>query len=283
MKQNNGFSYIEVLIAVALLSMITIPVMAALFGAANNYNHASAYYESSLLVKNMNVEVKATLRRMGEDGTLADFLNTHKDRAYAFDALGLQDVLAERFKPSAFYYTVMVCPIDESGAMRPNASCLFTTNPSGVTPVTPLIQGRLSIPVPLHANKDFVIQYDNTFHTIKSGAPAIAIATDAETCTLRFHGTKNTVGLLTAASLSHDITLKIENESVASASASPAPQMIIEVALSNAQDKEKLHIDASKNVTLLYKQPEQNQVPCIIRTEVYAMDHTLLVKAVDMS
>jgi type II secretory pathway pseudopilin PulG len=53
---NRGMSYIEVLIAAALLAIFTVPVLSGFLGAARNQQYALAAYEASLYTANLLTE-----------------------------------------------------------------------------------------------------------------------------------------------------------------------------------------------------------------------------------
>ena len=81
---NRGMTYLEVLMAAALLSIIMVPVLSGFFNAAQNQRYAQMAYEASLYAANMLTEAGAGIIKSG-DGFAAVLRNPAFDTEYRTD------------------------------------------------------------------------------------------------------------------------------------------------------------------------------------------------------
>lgn len=61
-KNEYGFTYIEVIIAIALLSICIIPIFSMVFSSSRNAIYGKKYYEATILAQNLSEEIKTEIQ-----------------------------------------------------------------------------------------------------------------------------------------------------------------------------------------------------------------------------
>ncbi|NLK20906.1 MAG: hypothetical protein GX308_02205 [Epulopiscium sp.] len=62
-EKEEGFSYIEVLIAISILAICIVPILSMIFNAAKTTISGKQYYEAVIMAQNLNEEVKKEIER----------------------------------------------------------------------------------------------------------------------------------------------------------------------------------------------------------------------------
>ena len=110
----NGFSYIEVLIAIAILGFIITPIFSMFYASMRNYTSAEKYYEATVMSQNMLETVKAQMSNtLSSERQLQSLAANPADPVPLLNFLGIVDAgdissFNTAYKTSKYDYEVYI-------------------------------------------------------------------------------------------------------------------------------------------------------------------------------